>query len=236
MVLLDGSGAATTALTAGAPLTVQATLKDATGAPMPNTVISFTSGDTTLGVVSPPSALTNASGVAFSRLDAATISAAGASQVNGTATLAGTRQATTTPPTASTPFAVGAATVNLALSMSPATIPAYGSSTVAATVTLNGAPAANPMVVQFTSGCVASGKATLSTNISTVNGVATSTYTDKGCGSADTIVASVGSTQKTGVITVKAPQPSTSNSWVRPPTLCWRSGVPAAAFATLQRR
>jgi hypothetical protein len=205
MNLLDSSGAVTTTLTAGAPLTIQATVKDAAGVPIRNTVISFAipSADSNLAVVSPASALTNANGVATSFLNAAGTIAVGASQVTATATLVGT----TTPPTASAPFAVGAATVNLALSMSPPAIPAYGSTTVAATVTLNGAPPTTPMVVQFTSGCVATGKATLTTNISTVNGVATSTYTDKGCGQTDTIVASVGSTQKTGVITVAAPQP-----------------------------
>ena len=81
IVLRDSSGAVTTTLSAGAPLTVQATLKDAAGAVVPNTVISFASGDTTLGVVSPASALTNASGVATTFLNAASIAANGASQV-----------------------------------------------------------------------------------------------------------------------------------------------------------
>ena len=209
LALLDSSGTATTALTAGAPLTVQATLKDAGGALIPNTVISFTSADTTLGVVSPASALTNASGVAFSRLEAASITAVGASQVEATATLSGstTTGSTTTPPTGSTPFAVGAAAVNLALSISQAAVSAYGTTSVTVAVTVNGAPTSSPMVVQFTSDCVKSGKATLSTNVQTVNGVATSTYTDIGCGQADTVVASIGSTQKSGTITVAAPQP-----------------------------
>ena len=203
MVLLDSSGAATTALTAGAPLTVQATLKDAAGAPMPNTVVSFASGDATLGVVSPASALTNASGVAFSRLEAASITAVGASQVDATATLSGS---TTTPPTGSTPFAVGAAAVNLALSISQAAISAYGTTSVTAAITVNGAPPSSPMVVQFTSGCVASGKATLSTDVYLNDRVATETYTDKGCGQTDTIRAFIGSTEKTGTITVATPQ------------------------------
>lgn len=207
MVLLSSSGAVTTALTAGSPLTVQATLKDVAGTPLPNTVISFTVGDATLGVVSPASALTNASGVAITRLDAASISANGATQVDATATLSGAL-AGTTPPTGSAPFAIGQATVNLALSTSPAAIPAYGTATVTATVTVNGAPPSSPMVVLFTSGCVASGKATLTTNVSTVNGIATSTYTDiKGCGQTDTITASVGSSAPiTRTITVAAPQ------------------------------
>jgi len=203
LALLDSSGAATTALAAGAPLTVQATLKDAAGAPMPNTVISFTlPPDPDIATVLPSSALTNASGVAFSRLTAKSIFASDASQVSAIATLSGT----TTPPTALAPFAIGGAAVDLALSISQAAISAYGTTSVTATVTLNGAPPSSPMVVQFTSSCVASGKATLSTNVQTVNGVATSTYTDKGCGQSDTIIASVGSTQKSATITVAAPK------------------------------
>ena len=203
MVLLDSSGAVTTALAPGVPLTVQATLKDAAGAPIPNTVIAFTSADTTLGVVSPASGLTDASGVATTRLDAASISASGASQVDATATLSGA----TTPPTGSAPFAIGGANVSLALSISQPSISAYGTSTLLATITVNGAAPSSPMVVQFTSSCVASGKATLSTNVQTVNGVATSTYTDKGCASqTDTIIASVGSTQKSATITVATPK------------------------------
>ena len=203
LALLDSSGAATTALAAGAPLTVQATLKDAAGAPMPNTVISFTlPPDPDIATVLPSSALTNASGVAFSRLTAKSIFASDASQVSAIATLSGT----TTPPTALAPFAIGGAAVDLALSISQAAISAYGTTSVTATVTLNGAPPSSPMVVQFTSVCVASGKAALSTDIQTINGVATSTYTDKGCGRTDTITASVGSSSKDGTITVAAPK------------------------------
>lgn len=210
MALTDSTGAVSSALTLGASLTVQATLKNAAGAAMPNTVISFTSSDTTLGTVTPASGLTNASGIAFSRLDAAGISAQGAGLVNATATFpaGSTSSSTSTPVQASAPFAVGAAAVNLAVSVSQPNISAYGTSSVSATVTVNGAPPANPMTVQFTSGCASSipPTATLPASISTINGVATATYTDKGCAQADTVVVSVGSTQKTATITVAAPQ------------------------------
>jgi hypothetical protein len=45
--------------------------------------------------------------------------------------------------------------------------------------------------VSFSSPCANSGKATLSTNIATVNGVATASYLDNGCAGTDTITASV---------------------------------------------
>ncbi|OGA19141.1 MAG: hypothetical protein A3H32_01150 [Betaproteobacteria bacterium RIFCSPLOWO2_02_FULL_63_19] len=187
-------------------MTVQATLKDADGAPIPNIVISFSSADSALASLSPSSALTNTSGVAFSRIDATSIAAVGASYVNATATFPTGSTSSSTPVTAETPYAVGAATVDMTLAVSQANISAGGTSSVTATVSINGAAPTTPMTVDFTSGCARTGKATLSTGVLTINGVATATYTDNGCGQADTVVASTSSTQKTAVITVAPPQ------------------------------
>ncbi|MEK7736430.1 MAG: hypothetical protein AAB319_01530, partial [Pseudomonadota bacterium] len=198
--LLDGAGAAATSLTVGVPLTVKATLKDGSGLPLANTVISLSSGDPTLAVVSQASALTDASGAALARLDAASISAVGANYLNATATISGKSVA------ASAPFSVGAATVNLALAVGQPSISAYGTTSISATLTVNGLPPSAPMTVQFASGCASSGKASLPAGVQTVNGVATATYTDKGCGATDTIVASVNAVQKSTTVTVAKPQ------------------------------
>lgn len=206
VALQDSTGAAATNLTAGTPLTIKATLKDASGAPMANKVIAFASQDATLAKVSPASSLTDAAGIASSSIDAASISVAGASFVTATVISPTGGSATSTPASGSTPFAVGAATVSLAVSVSQPSISAYGTSSVSATVTVNGAPPATPMTVNFTSNCAAGGKATLSTGVQTINGVATATYTDKSCGQTDTVFASVGTTQKSATITVAAPQ------------------------------
>lgn len=206
LTLQDSTGAAATNLTAGTPLIIQATLKDASGAPMADKVIAFSSQDAALAKVTPASSLTNAAGIASSSIDAASISVAGASFVIATTVSPTGGTSSSTPVSASTPFAVGAATVNLTVSVSQASISAYGTSSVSATVSVNGAAPVTPMTVNFTSNCASGGKATLSTGVQTINGVATATYTDKGCAQTDTVFASVGTTQKSVAIIVAPPQ------------------------------
>lgn len=198
--LLNTSGAEATSLTVGASLTVRILLKDGSNNPMPNTVVSLSSGDTGLAVVSQSSVLTGNDGVALARLDAASASAVGANYLNATATVSGK------PVTASAPFSVGAATVSLSLAVSQSSISAYGTTSVSATVSVNGLAPPAPMTVQFTSSCASSGKASLPAGVQTVNGVATATYTDKGCGATDTIVASVNSAQSSASLVVARPQ------------------------------
>ncbi|MBI3526238.1 MAG: hypothetical protein HY066_17240 [Betaproteobacteria bacterium] len=198
--LLDATGAAATSLSIGSPLSAKAILKDGTGTPQANSVITFTSLDPALAVVSQASALTDANGAATVRLDAASVTAVGANYLNATASVGGKSIV------ASAPFSVGAASVSLALALSLPSISAYGTTSVAATLTVNGQPPPAPMTVQFTSGCASSGKASLPASVQTVNGVATATYTDKGCGATDIIVASVNAVQKSTTVAVASPQ------------------------------
>lgn len=191
-----------TTLTVGSPLTVNITLKDGADAGLPNTVVTLSSSDPSLGVVSPLSVLTNSSGVATATLSAASINASGAAYVNASATV-GSQTIT-----ASTPFQVGAASVAMTLTVTPLSISAFGTASVTANVTVNGVAPSSPMTVQFTSGCVSTGKASLPATATTVNGQASATYTDKGCGQIDTIVATIGAVQRTQQITVAAPSAS----------------------------
>lgn len=207
LYLLDIAGVAATSLAVGSPLTVKAILRDGSGSPLANTVISLTSGDPTLATVSQASVLTDANGITLARLDAASIVAVGANYLNATATISGK------PVAASAPFSVGAANVTMTLATSQPSISAYGTTTITATLKVNGQPPPAPMTVQFASGCASSGKASLPAGVQTVNGDATATYTDKGCGASatgttatDTIVASVSSVQKNVTVTVAKPQ------------------------------
>lgn len=65
---------------------------------------------------------------------------------------------------------------------------AFGTTSVTATVTGGGT---GSQTVNFTSACNSSGKAFLSTGITTVSGVATGSYRDNGCAATDTITATV---------------------------------------------
>jgi hypothetical protein len=85
LALTNAAGAAVTSISVDAPATVSATVKDANGAVVANTVVTF-STDTTLAVVSPTTtALTNAVGVATVTLKPATNQAVGATTLTAAA-------------------------------------------------------------------------------------------------------------------------------------------------------
>jgi hypothetical protein len=79
---------------------------------------------------------------------------------------------------------------------------------VSVRVLMNGALVQTPLTVNFTSDCSSSGKASISSSANTINGVATATYTDKGCAGTDTITAWVGNVGAQTTITVAAPKAS----------------------------
>jgi hypothetical protein len=198
--LTDASGAAMTSVAPGQNGTLQAWVKDSKGSAVPNVAVTFTTSDKT-GVFVPTSgtALTDASGVARVGLAAGT--QAGAFTVTAGAAVGDK----------ATSGAVGYSVAFPALSLSalditPATLSAGGNASVSVTVSSGSAPYAPPLSVSFTSPCIAAGKAAIGSPVLTQSGVAAASYTDKGCGVADIITASVafgGATvTKTGTINV----------------------------------
>jgi len=181
------------AVSYGTPITATATYRDANGSPVTNAVITF-AASSNLVTFSPTSAtaLTNSSGVASVILNSASFDASGAVSITASASVtSGTSASTIT----SSPVGInvnGASVTIHSLTLGQSSISAYGSTSVSAVIWLNGSPATVPISVAFTSPCVASSKATLSTPVTTVSGTATSTYTDNNCSSAtDVITASV---------------------------------------------
>lgn len=77
------------------------------------------------------------------------------------------------------------------LVMTPSTLSAGGNASIAVTVQSDGAPYQPVLLVSFTSPCVAAGKAAIGSPVLTQGGVATASYSDRGCGVADVITASV---------------------------------------------
>ena len=185
--------------------TLGATVRDSKGNAVPNAAVTFTTTDKT-GVFIPSSgtALTDPNGVARIILPAG--SQAGAFTVTAATTVSGAALLGTTNYTVAFP----ALTLS-ALTIAPATLSSGGTASLAVTV-LNGATPFTPaQSISFTSPCVSAGKATISSPVITVNGVASTSYTDNGCGGADTITASTtlsGSTfSQTGTVNV---QPATA--------------------------
>lgn len=198
--LVDASGAASSQVSPEHTGTLQARVKDAKGIGIPNVAVTFTTSDTT-GVFVPSSgtALTDATGLAQVGLPAG-------SQAGGfTATASAVASGTTTTETVG--YQVTFPTLTFSpLTIAPATLSAGGTSSMGVTV-LNGASPFTPaQSVSFTSPCATAGKATISSPVITVNGVATTSYTDKGCGGADIVTASThlgGATfTQTGTVTV----------------------------------
>jgi hypothetical protein len=116
----------------------------------------------------------------------------------GATTITATSQVGTTALTGTIGYSVGTAVVtitNPAFTTNP--ISALGSSEVKVTVCSGGVcppggagiPVTTPQTVTFSSPCISGGKAVLA-NAITVNGIATSTYTNKGCANSDTVTAS----------------------------------------------
>ncbi len=200
LAAVDPSGSPTTQVAPDATGTLHATVKNSAGVAQPNVAVTFITTDSTGAFVpSSGTALTDASGVARVGLPAGT--RAGAYTVTASATVGGTAAKGTLD------YAVGFPTLTLsALTTMPATLSAGGNASVSTTVARGGVPYAPPLAVSFSSPCIMAGKATIGPPVLTQNGVAATSYTDKGCGVADTITASVtlgdATVVRTGTITV----------------------------------
>lgn len=198
----------------GTPVTASATLTDADGLPVPNAVVTFTT-ESSLVTFTPASAtaLTNASGIASVSLDTVSVDSAGATYISSSAPIysGGSSTIITSSPVG---IAVNGAAITLGtVTLGSSTISSYGTSSVSVPVLINGSPATVPISVNFTSSCVASGKATLSSPVTSnaVSGTAYSTYKDNNCNAgSDVITASVvGGAHASATITVLPP--ATSN-------------------------
>ncbi|WP_431100230.1 hypothetical protein [Roseateles noduli] len=194
-------------VTASAPATVTASLRTATGAPVANTVVTFTTA-AGLGKFDSTTALTNDSGDATVTLSPASATTAGADTINATATVAGASI------TASSGFQLAATNVtidSLTSDLALSALPPNGETTL--TVGLSSTAIGTPVNVSLTSACVVAGKGTLTPTgtVTTTTGSASFRFRDNSCGSfqgTDTYQATiVGSTStRQLVLTLGTPQ------------------------------
>lgn len=170
------TGAAATAISSTNPATLTATVTNGSGAGVPNAIVTFTT-DPLFGAFSGGSntALTNTSGVASVTLTTPSTSG-GAATVTAISSVAGTAV------TASLSYAIGTSNITLSSITVPAgALSAYGTASVSVDVLNNGVLYTTPTIVKFSSACAASGKATLTASVTTVNGTASASYLDNGC-------------------------------------------------------
>ncbi|MCX7294342.1 hypothetical protein [Janthinobacterium sp.] len=182
--LKDGAGKATTSVSPGNSATVQAVVKDGSGAVLPGVLLTLNSSDKS-AVFTPgaASALTDANGVAS--IVVAPGSQGGAFALVASATVNGSVL------TSSINYTVVFPTLTLgSVGVAPATLSAGGTAGLSVTVMSGGAVYAPVQSVVFSSPCASAGKAAISSPVNTVNGVASTSYIDKGCGAPDVITAS----------------------------------------------
>jgi len=203
VTLTDNAGNALTTLSAGTSGTLTATAKDKNGVVVPNALVTFAT-DANYGTFNPASgtALTNASGVATMLISGGATSGASAATVTAVWKESGTDVSAS----GSTNYIVSASGAAVLTISSPSfganPLSAYGTTSVSVTVS----GSTSPLAVSFSSTCASSGKATLTSSVTTIAGVATASYRDNGCGNTDTITATVTTgVSSTGLLTVNPP-------------------------------
>jgi hypothetical protein len=208
LAFTNASGSTTNALTGATPLTVKATVLDKDKKPVPNAIVSFGT-DNTLAVFSPSAgtALTDVNGVASVTMRVASLAAGGAAKVTATSTVAGSTI------TGESNYSVGATALNFgALSASPTSIQAYGSTVLSVDVLAGSIKYTDQQVnVNFSSACVAAGKATLAATVATNNGTAQTVYRDKGCANNDVITVSADGISKSATAQLQIAAPAAAS-------------------------
>lgn len=173
--LKDALGNSVNAISASGYTTLNVTLSDPSGRPLPNQLITITGDSAQIIFPEGASGLTNAAGLASIKLARASLTASGA----GTLTVAYNYKvgSITTYPNGSLPPAADKvltayvgyqlATANITLEnleVGASALPAYGTRQIAVQVNVNGIPSTTPVQVNFVASCGQVSPATASTN------------------------------------------------------------------------
>jgi hypothetical protein len=199
--MTDDAGVSKRSITSGSGATVNVSVKNAAGLPVDRALVVVTVTDSTLAVLTPQSgtALTDTSGVAKVRIDAASINAFGALTVTADTTVDAT-DGTSTTVSGKLNFSVEATGVTLGTPKLPVGTTRVSSyATTSISVEVLGVPTTTSVPVTFSSTCSNAGKATVTPTVNSFNGIATTTYVDKGCASTDKVIANVAGTTVTSL-------------------------------------
>jgi len=190
----------------GHTLPLTATVRDENGSPLSGVVVTFSTASSLVSF-DPVSgtALTDNNGEAKITITPSSTSG-GAVAITASASIpvSGSSKTLTSAPLG---ISIGTAAVTIhSLTAGTPAISAYGTTTVNAEIYVGGVIATVPISVTFNSSCTSSGKATISSPVTTINGVATATYKDNGCGlGSDTITANISGGTANTTITVAVP-------------------------------
>lgn len=215
LALANVNGCAASTVNTSCPLTANATVTDATGSPIANSIVTF-ANTLAYAVLSPSSGtvLTNSNGVASVIVSAAGLAPNGANNTAGTINVSTTVGGVTV--VGGKNFVYGNTPVSLSVVQptSLAAVNAYGTKIIQIQVNANGVIyTAQPVTVSFSSNCASQSPAlaTLPASATTVNGIATVTYTDKGCAQTDTVTASASGQAVSVALAVATPSVASIN-------------------------
>ena len=195
-------------VTAAAPATVSATVRNATGVGIPGQVVQFSTAGG-LGRFSATSALSNADGVATVTVSPISASTTGADSVTASTTVG------TTAITASDGFQLTATDVTItafSADIGTGALAPYGQTTL--TATLSAGAQGTPTNLTVSSNCVSRGLATLTpASTTTSSGTATFTFRDNGCGAdlRDTLQLAVTGSTSTRSLTLNLTPPTVAS-------------------------
>jgi hypothetical protein len=206
--VIDGAGAAVPAIAVGGSYAASATLKDRGGLPIANRLVAFSVSNPAIAILSPDTALTDATGVARVVIAPASITALGAATLLATATVDGAII------TGQTDFAVSSSDLSLsAIALGSTTLASGGNTSVSVTASIAGTPATGtPVNVSFTASCgrINGGGGSFSTTTNG-SGVATAVYSAVNpdgslcSGAVNLSATSPGATPRAASVTVAAP-------------------------------
>lgn len=207
LAMVSSGGQASNSLTGTTPLTVEATVKDASGKPVAEEIVIFTT-DSSLGMFSPSAGkvLTGPDGVARVTLLPVSLAAGGAGKLTATVNMSGGTIV------AERNYQVGATTLTFGkITATPTEIQAYDSTDLEIPLFVGGTPYIPQSTVNFTSACATSGKATLASSVATTNGVAKAVYRDKGCATEDVITVMADGVAAPASISIKIAAPKAAS-------------------------
>ncbi len=235
--LVTTVGAPVSSIALDGGYSVQATLTDAEGKPVADKALNFSIQGSSIALLAPNTALTNANGVASVAISPASVSSIGAATLTVSADLAGV------PVSSSRDFSVQAANIALSpLRVGSTNLNSGGNTSVAVTALLGGTPArGTPVNVSFTASCgrINEGVASVTTDGS---GVASMVYTavqadGSPCSGPTTLAASTaGATAVTTTVNVAAPVANAINFVSAAPQQVFIAGSGAIERAQLTFR
>lgn len=174
--IVNQAGASVTSISVGGGFAARATLRNATGAVVPNTLVTFDLNGASIATLLPTTALTNGSGIAEVGVAPASLSSLGAASLSASAEVAGV------PISGRIDFSVTAASLSLSPIVAGAlNLPSGGNTSLATTALVGGVPSTGvPVNVTYTASCgringsLLPGGVSVTTNGS---GIAPATYT-----------------------------------------------------------